>query len=371
MRIRALEIKQRDDRFYLCSFRAKDLTEIYKVDVWKSDNRNGYQRDVVLTRARSFGRFIRDHGLSPTSILLNIREKDVISYKDGYLQIPDETPLWVVDGQHRIKGLKEMIENDGHIDLGEFEFPAVIMNFQNPYEEAKQFVIINRTSKGIKSDLGERFLQRAIEEQGKISVQSKEGLPSSILTGIEWKVKAVGVTDKMNTLDASLWKNSIILPNEPKGEKLVSQKAFSDSLRHIFNDRLLEHRTEEEITQILINYWNALRSVWPKCFSDPTSYVIQKYTGVFALHKVLPILAQYCPRRGDIISLNEDSFKTILKKLVEQELESGKKYDEEIWANKGRYGMVGTGSKSVGLIVDDLGDALENANESGGQDIEL
>ncbi|AKA48126.1 hypothetical protein IX51_02335 [uncultured archaeon] len=370
MRLRALEISQKDTQFYLCSFRAKDIVGIYKVDTWRTDNRNGYQRDVVISRARGFGRFIRDGGVSPSSILLNVRESGVISYKDGYLQIPDETPLWIVDGQHRVKGLKEMIENDGHIDMGEFEFPAVIMNYQNPYEEAKQFVIINRTAKGVRSDLGERFLQRAIEEQGKMSVMARQGLPSSILTGVEWKTRAVNITDRISTLDTSIWKDLIIFPNEPKGDKLVSQKAFSDSLRPILNDRLFERRTDDEITQILINYWNAVKEIWPRCFSDPSSYVLQKYAGVFAVHKLLPKAAQFCPTKGDKIVLTKDSFLVIFERLSQKDLGDGKKFDEEIWANRGRYGMLGTTMKSVSLITDDLSDALDNSLGSG-QDIEL
>ncbi len=54
MRLRALEISQKDIKFYLCSFRAKDIVGIYKVDTWRTDNRDGYQRDVIVSRARGF-----------------------------------------------------------------------------------------------------------------------------------------------------------------------------------------------------------------------------------------------------------------------------------------------------------------------------
>jgi hypothetical protein len=110
--------------------------------------------------------------------------------------------------------------------------------------------------------------------------------------------------------------------------------------------------------------------IWPKCFSDPNSYVIQKYTGVFVLHKLLPRVAQFCPTKGDKLVFTKEAFLTSFNKLAHLDRGDGQKFDDDIWANRGKYGVLGSTMKSVSLIVDDLSDALENSLGSG-QDIEL
>ena len=166
MKIRAIPIIQHGNTMYSAVLSAKDLVEHTKVDVWHPTNENGYQRDVSMQRARKFSNYITTE-ISPPAILVNIRDvdKDKIKYENGRLEIPDETILWLVDGQHRVAGLRELLESSGE-KYENIEFPVVMQVGDSVYHEAKHFVIVNTSQKKVRTDLGERFLQKAADEEG-------------------------------------------------------------------------------------------------------------------------------------------------------------------------------------------------------------
>ena len=112
MKLNCLEFEQNQQKLYVGTIKAGDLIARSRVDAWKKENPNGYQREVTISRARAFGRYlVKTNGLSPNAILLNVRDTKDVRYKDGILQIPDDAPFWIVDGQHRIKGIEEMMLN--------------------------------------------------------------------------------------------------------------------------------------------------------------------------------------------------------------------------------------------------------------------
>jgi DGQHR domain-containing protein len=116
-----------------------------RVDIKSRANPDGYQREPSTTRANAFGRYVgRAKGISPTAILLSLRapvslstepakkgyprfevEDEVSGY--GTLSIPDELPLWLVDGQHRVMGINSLIEDEKYSDYEQFPLAAVIL----------------------------------------------------------------------------------------------------------------------------------------------------------------------------------------------------------------------------------------------------
>ena len=126
MKIKGYSVKQGKDTFYVGVMKVKDLVDKGRVDTFSAGHDEGYQRALSMARARAFGRFILSNNSSPLSVLLNIREGNIKESPEGTLVLPDETETWVVDGQHRVEGLKFAIEQDPAI--GEADFPVVIMN---------------------------------------------------------------------------------------------------------------------------------------------------------------------------------------------------------------------------------------------------
>ncbi len=264
MRIRSIPVVQNGTTLYVGAAKAGELAVQVKVDMRTTSNSNGYQREVSPSRARSFGRYIsRTTGISPNTILLNVRNANSMKYKDGFLTIEEKEPLWLVDGQHRVKGLEIMMAEDGDPKIGDFELPVVVMSQGDNYTEAKQFWIINKTQKGVRSDLAERILQRAVYEEGKKNLiqLSEQGILGPLLRGFEWKEKALAIADAIQTRPDSPWHGIIRMPNDPKDRHVLAaavvckaQVIVTQNLRHFPQEVLAPFEVETQSPDEFLTY---------------------------------------------------------------------------------------------------------------------
>jgi hypothetical protein len=228
-----------------------------------------------------------------------------------------------------------------------YQFPVIITNLKKTYEEAKQFIIINKTQKGVRSDLAERFLSKLFEEPEDIISQ----MPTAVTRGITWIPKAIEVSEKINERKDGVWYKKIRFPNDPKIVTLVSQKSFTESLRPIIRNELFDLYNVDEITEILVRYWNAIRELCPDAFKYPDEHSIQKTSGIFTLHKLFPLVASYCDDK-----LTSEKIKEVLSKM-----ERG--MDSKYWHSSGEVGLAGTSQQAFSVIYKKLATYLENGNE--------
>ena len=145
LKIHATQIRQNNRTFYVAAIPASDLVGISKVDVWQQGEEDpGYQRAPSETRMRSIGRYLMsNNAIMPVGGLLNARIKakeGENSYKSlltfveqsvdgnisfGELTIPDKAiPLYIVDMQHRLGGIKWAMEQPGGELLA--KYPLVV-----------------------------------------------------------------------------------------------------------------------------------------------------------------------------------------------------------------------------------------------------
>ncbi len=353
MRIKAIPIVQGETTLYFGVMKAAELVTKTKVDMRTNANPNGYQREVSQARAKSYGRYISiAKGISPNSILLNVRNSNALKYKDDHLIIEDNEPLWLVDGQHRVKGLEMLMPDDSN--LGGFELPVLVMSLQDNYHEAKQFWIINKTQKGVRSDLAERILQRAIYEEGKQKLihLSEQGILGTLLRGFEWKGTALAIADTLNTRPDSPWYGMICMPGEPRDGAIISQTAFVSSLEPILKEGFFASKDKETIVQMLINYWNAAKDTWPGIFDSPEESALLKTTGVSAMHILLPVISSYTVDKEGKRVLTQEALRTIFAKLAASGIA------EDFWSHDGEAGKFGSGRKSQRLLAEVLIETL-------------
>lgn len=359
MEIKGYTFKQQGERFYIGIISAKALVEkwkqhVWKVDVFKATTCQGYQREASESRARAFGRFLMDGFTSPPSILLNFRDGKVTE-EQGRLILPDGE-AWVVDGQHRVKGLEFALDRDP--GLGEtIELPIVIMNVPSRYEEAKQFVIINKTQKGVRTDLADRFIADFVKTEGRslASALAQKGVLSAILKQADWIAKAMEICDMLNKRKDSVWYGRIRLPNEPRDGTIVAQKSFTDSLEPILKDSYFAGKDPKTLANALNNYWDAIKELCQAAFDNPYDYVIQKTTGVFVLHKVFPRVSEFCR--------DEKGNRVLTKEFIKPVLEGLTQMDSEYWHKNGEAGRRGTGKKAVSLMSIEFLEELEGKYE--------
>jgi len=357
LKIKGVKFKQHDTEFLVGILKAQDILKQSSTDEWSQSNPQGYQREIKSVRAKEFGRFMSNKGVSPTAVLLNIREADVDSIKkvgESEYEIPDKVHLWIVDGQHRLKGLEIIGENDPN--LLEIEIPVIIMTSKGDapedarYEEAVQFLIINRTQKGVRSDLAERILLKVAEMEGIEPVMrdtSGQVLPGSLKKDMLWKPRAVRLSDLLNKRKDSPLRGKIKLPNIRSRGTTVSQVSIVSSLKNVLQTHPLMDLSDDILASAIINLWKAVKELCPEPFEEveetyrATDYVLLKTSGIFVFHQLLVRLLPYCPRKDDSAMLTSDIFKELLSR-------AGDLTQSVFWHSfgEGTAGALGTGYKS-------------------------
>lgn len=380
--IRGVKVHQDEADFVLGCARAADLLPHVQVDEWSPSNPDGYQREVGTTRAREFGRFMARGGFSPPTVLLNIREEGPDLLKEvqrGQYVIPDDVILWVVDGQHRIRGLELMSEQ--YPALLDIEVPVAVMQLgggderQARYNEALQFLIINRTQKGVRSDLAERILLRVAEMEGteRIVLGQDDVLPASLRRDMSWKPRAVTVCDLMNKRTNSPLRGRIKLPNQRIAGATVSQVAVVGSLKPILDsDSLLRSLDDDRLTTVLTNFWSAVREVCPAPFEEveeterADDYVLLKTTGINALHRVLPGLLAFVPRQDGAPVLSIEALRATLEK-------AGVLMEPAFWQSSGdgTAGAMGTSQKTFASIANLILDRISQTAAREGEQTQV
>ena len=351
MELDAFEIIQNGTPIYVTYMTAKQLSDLkkIKVDIFKREDEEGYQREISNKRSEEFAKYvINAKGISPISVLLNVRKKINfvrINGDYGKLNIHDDSYMWIVDGQHRRQGLLIAIKDREEYE--NYQIPIVITNLTTTYEEAKQFIIINKTQKGVRSDLAERLLGRIFEEEENIISQ----MPSTVIRGITWMPKAIEISEKINERKDSVWYKKIRFPNEPKLTTISSQKSFTESLRPIIKNEIYEHYNVEEITELLVRYWTAISELCPNAFNLPNEHLIQKTIGIFTLHRLFPLVISYCGEK-----VTKERIKEILSKME-------KGMNDNYWNKNGQIGLAGTNQKAFNIIYQKLSEYLEKSNE--------
>jgi DGQHR domain-containing protein len=273
MIIGAVPFKQRGLQMYVASVPIHYL-ERFDVDIWSSQNvmsRRGYQRKPDPKRTRKIAEFFqRKDAIMPVAGLLNVRERGKLKYKSGKLTIPDGVTVWVVDMQHRLKGLVQAKEQ-GYLGRERFEFPVVITEGLDQINEAAQFYIINTKAKRMDVALTRRLL---IENE-KIDVLSDVK---------DWERLAVRATIELNSnLKDNPWFGAIRQPNQDRLQShIATEKSFVPSLRQIFIQA--KSKQPRKMAKKLAAFWSAVRVHCPEAFREPRRNIIQKTPGMFAFN---------------------------------------------------------------------------------------
>ena len=292
----AIQIAQSGHRIFVTALTADQLIATTVVDPYDSslrpgDTNQGYQRPPERSRITRIGTYLiskQGNGLYPNAVLLGCRKPLLFDAMSRRLELPSEPALRVIDGQHRIEGLRYAIWEKHETNLSFLPIPVVIVEIQDRTEEMNQFRIINGTAKSVRTDLVNSILTAIAEEQGVDAIPDKDW----------WKVVVTKVVDALNRRDDSPWKGVLLMPDEvgtSSSGKITRATSAITSIRIVYDwleqfgfltGKDLDERAEY-LTDVLVAYWRAIRNVVPDAFSDPAEYVIQKTPGLFSLHYLL------------------------------------------------------------------------------------
>lgn len=251
-----------------------DALERFSIDIWNPKNvlgRRGYQRKPDEVRIKNIAKYFeRPDAIMPVAGLLNVRDRGRLKFRSGHLIIPDGLEVWVVDMQHRLKGLVRAHENHA-LRRDSFHFPVVITEGLGQVDEATQFYVINTKAKKMDVALTRRLL---IENNKVKDIADVKG----------WEIAAVRITIELNKeLEGNPWFGTIRQPNEERLENhIATEKSFVNSLRQLLIGG--KYKQPRKAARKLGAYWAAIRENIPEAFEEPRRYLIQKTPGMFAFN---------------------------------------------------------------------------------------
>lgn len=325
MKFKAFRVEQWNsagDRtyIYLTHMTVDELLKNYKIDRYTPENPDGYQRMPLLKRLTgSKGTpvyYLREElGVFPTSILLNVRGDVSFSTVPGSddesfveLTIPDDEPLWLIDGQHRVEALRMIKTEDP--SFADYPLSVSIMNLQDVFDEMLHFYIVNKRQKAVPTDLAYRNLQRMYEKKGENWLYAMEGIK-----GVRFAISS-GITDYLNQAEDSPWKGRIKLVAEDwkEDKHIVKDSTMTGSLVQVVKQAGFEGMSIKDLGRLLTMYWRAITNIYAGIFEKPEKYQILATPGLYAFHGLFPTIFARCAAYEDVSETKMTSILELLKK---------------------------------------------------------
>jgi DGQHR domain-containing protein len=149
-----IEVKQRHREFLLTSLPVGVLTTIAYASTRGVDSEEGaVQRLLNPRRVASIKKFTLEVGDYPTSVVLNwVDVEHPLKRNGNTIEIPEiSRAAQLIDGQHRVAGLRAAMEDDPSIE--NLEIPVAIFENLNTTDCASIFLSINTQQKPVPSSL--------------------------------------------------------------------------------------------------------------------------------------------------------------------------------------------------------------------------
>lgn len=315
-------VKQGDLTLYATSLKVSDLLipNFYSIERLDPENASekGYQRLLNKARAKKLADYIiagqetRDAFL-PTSIFIATEKH--ISFNPSNntidIDIDEVAPFNVVDGQHRVEGLKMACEKDPRVL--EFEVPVNIAINLPEIAQMCHFLIVNTTQKSVEEGVAQRIRARLTQAFG---VADMPNLPKWIFNSVQKgeDEKALQFVDFLNSELDSPWNNRIRMANEENSEGSINQKSFVKAIKKyviVANNPIIATESVDKQLRIFLNYWKAITNIIG--IDEPT--VLFKYNGV-------ELFCRFCvPFFSKMINMNDFKVST-MQTLFEQVFEN-------------------------------------------------
>jgi DGQHR domain-containing protein len=249
--------------------------------------------------------------------------------------------LYEVDGQHRFGGIRYAVEQDPK--LADFAVPVVITEGLPLLKEAVLFFVVNTEQKRVSTDLAQRLIEQQMQD---------EVLRTQIVaSGKDWIPKATKIVDSLINGPDNPWTNKIGVPGEKISKVPMKQVSFVSSLKPVLTNSIYGNLEPEDISKLLLRYWEALEEVYPMAFADPEDHVIQKTAGVFPLHMIAPETFDMVRTANGQIT--KEGFVEVLKAMdssLSEQYEGGSTFWHRREGEAGKYG----GAKGFRILADIL-----------------
>lgn len=320
--INVIEITQPIGTFYVGKMNSNDLIKSF--DVRSRNQEEGIQRDPSQKRISEIEAYCKDPDAAfPTPIILSVKSSKVKlnENNDTIIYVIEPKLFEILDGQHRVKGIKAANLNSGF----ECELLVVIMFDLTEEEKAYVFSTINsnqaKVDKSLIYDLFDLSTERSpLKTCHYIAriMNSQEEYP------FYKKLKMLGKKESEgNTLSqGSFVKGLVDLISKTPQQDMIAIKNGENLVEDedlVFRKLFIKEQ-DDIILKIMKNYFNAVKYTFPKQW-ESDKYILTKTTGYLGLMKALPKLYNIGMGRKQ---LDEEFFKGVFKS-VQRNLEENNK----------------------------------------------
>lgn len=324
--LNVLKVKQPIGEFFIGAIDAKALLEITTVDVrafgkGQGGTIDGIQRELSKSRLKDLSQYVNlEYATFPTSVILAIDDRCItlkeVEGCDGFYQlevsaydgsegdapIPLDASAFVIDGQHRLAGLK-----DRDPEKKPFQVNVSIFVGADTSDQAEIFSRVNLAQTKVNKSLTYDLLEYAKEMSPQkvahdivVALNADTREPKTDEHGPFFeKIKRLGVrTPDVDgeTLAQATVVNGLLryLPQNQEKERSKSIFGFSNRSEKNENwrDRIFvdfyRNGDDTSIFLIVSNYFEAVADKWPDAWNDPKEgQILSRTTGFNALIRFL------------------------------------------------------------------------------------
>jgi DGQHR domain-containing protein len=369
LKLPAARIQQGALTLFATSIKVKDLLAdgFYSVETLDPEDPNdrGYQRVLNKGRAKKLADYIArgqdsHDAFLPTSVFLATDKS--IPFDGATNSIDIDTllvgPFSVVDGQHRLEGLRMAAEKDQRVH--EFELPVNIGINLPKIAQMCHFLIVNTTQKSVDKSVEQRIYARLTDA---LDVEDLPSLPKWILNTLERGEveKAVRYVDYLNEAADSPWFGKIQMANSDSDTATINQKSFVKAIvKYVLtaNNPLTIIKDFEKEKKIFLNYWKAIQANLP---DDDGTSVLYKYNGVELFCKFsIPFFMKLQDRGSFTVSTMQSLLRACLDNVDGEYAGVG---HPEWWARGGKASFLNAGA--INVVSQEMSKALNKSSMGG------
>lgn len=231
----ALKCVQNEHIFYIAVMNSKDLEDMCFVSRRKDDANKGFQRLLSKKRANEIAKYLDSgKGVIPSALIVSAQSQAGLEFDEhtGCITLERiEDGLLVLDGQHRLYGMKNATNN--------YDIPVVIFANLTPQEEIRQFIDINTTQKGVPSAL-------------ILDIKEPAGMETEL-------------DERQRILFQKLKENSVLsgfMADHESKTGRISKPAFYSATKSLFEGGPLSNATDAYIYAAVKNYLAAVVTIF-------------------------------------------------------------------------------------------------------------
>lgn len=285
-----IEINQPIGTFYITKLKANILASIVNVTPRSAKNDEGIQRVESKKRIKEISDYCSDPDATfPTPIIISIYDNANITKLDQFFQIDTRSSVKigeVIDGQHRLKGIKD----SGYSE--EFELLVVLMFNLTEEEKAYVFSIINSKQTKVSSSLiYDLFSLSQHRSPAKTAHEIARSLNRNLESPFYKRLKMLGRKvegEEKATLSQGTFVKHLVelISKNPDKDYRASKKGIdfeTDTMLPLRNYFIQDR--DDVILKIIMNLFRALRETFPEYWENPSDNILWKTTGYIAIIK--------------------------------------------------------------------------------------